>query len=88
MNPYRRLADDQVLKSRKSFEAKIAEHEKKLDDFIKDPDSQDHLGRLQGVTPEIRAKRIQGRINELNSQLEKQHGELQKIYEVCDERGL
>jgi len=50
----------------------IKEHEKKLDDYKKDPDSQDHQGRLKGVTPEIREKKIKGRIEVLEKQLKNQ----------------
>jgi RHS repeat-associated protein len=72
-----------------SHEETIKEHEQKLDDYKKDPDSQDHQGRLKGVTPEIREKRIKGRIETLEKQLknqrQQQKNDKQKLEETKKE---
>ncbi|MEM1159397.1 MAG: RHS repeat-associated core domain-containing protein [Pseudomonadota bacterium] len=53
----------------KGLKKQLAKHRQKLADFIADPDAQDHLGELVGVTPEIRALKIAGRIRNLERQV-------------------
>jgi len=63
---------EQLLKSKASYESLIQEHEAKLADYIASPDKCDHLGMLKNISSEIRQKRIQGRITELERQIRRQ----------------
>jgi hypothetical protein len=47
-----------------------------------------YLGILKGKSPAIRQKIIDGRIKSLQDDINKQYDELQKVCNVCDERGL
>jgi len=87
-NPFLSQSDDQLLKSQRSFEDLIREHQQKLDDYLRDPDAFDNKGLLRVASPEIREKIIQGRTNALRKQLRKQQGELEKIQEALRERGI
>lgn len=49
-----------------------------------DPFSQDNKGLLKDQPPEIQKKIIEGRVRELETQLEKQRGELKKIDEALN----
>ncbi|SEL33940.1 hypothetical protein SAMN05444354_105260 [Stigmatella aurantiaca] len=60
----------------------IREHERKLADYRKDPVSQDNKGLLKDQPPEIQKRIVEGRIRELEKQLEKQKSELKKIDEA------
>lgn len=57
----------------------IREHEQKLADYRKNPFSQDNKGLLKDQPPEIHKKIIEGRVRELERQIEKQKSELKKI---------
>ena len=52
------LTKDQLLKSKASYEMLIVEHEKKLVDYMKNPDKFDNLNLLQNISHEIREKQI------------------------------
>ncbi len=78
---------EQLLKSKTSCSELIADHEQKLADYIIDPDRWDNLGSLKNVSQEIRLKRIQGRINELQKQLRRQRYDLEIINELLKLRG-
>jgi translation initiation factor RLI1 len=80
--PYSNQTLPQLEKSKKSYEELIREHERKLADYRKDPFSQDNKGLLKDQPPEIQKKIIEGRVRELETQLEKQRSELKKIDEA------
>lgn len=82
-------SNEQLQKSKESYEKLIEEHQKKLDDYIKDPYGHDNKGILENApTQEIRDKIIQGRIDALQKQINKQQGELDKIIDLLRERGI
>jgi RHS repeat-associated protein len=88
-NPYTSQSNDSLLKSKNSFQNLIEEHQKKLKDYLSNPDAFDNQGLLANApTPEIRQKIIEGRANALRKQIDKQTGELQKINNVLQDRGL
>jgi translation initiation factor RLI1 len=80
--PYSNQTRQQLEKSKRSYEELIREHERKLADYRKDPHSQDNRGLLKDQPPEIQKKIIEGRVRELETQLEKQRSELKKIDEA------
>lgn len=53
-----------------------------MKDYIKNPDAYDDQGILKNAPPEIRQKIIDGRIKQLQKQIDKQQGELDKINEL------
>ncbi|RMG96564.1 MAG: hypothetical protein D6706_10060, partial [Chloroflexi bacterium] len=58
-----------IEKAIRSLEQNIAEHEKKLADYIANPDAFDNRGFLQNApNEEIRQSIIQGRINHLQNE--------------------
>lgn len=77
--PYNGMDDGELARSKGSYEDLIVEHEQKLADYLADPDAHDNKGMLQGKTPELREKIIQGRANAIRKQIKKQRGELEKI---------
>gem|GEM_PF-4689326 len=87
-NPFSSQTDEQLLKSKKSYEKLIQEHQKKLSDFLNNPDAFDNKGILKNARPEHRQKIIDGRANAIQKQLNKQQGELQKIQDVLQQRGI
>lgn len=77
----------QLLKSKASYERLIKEHKEKLEAYKKNPDAYDNQGLLKNApSPEIREKIIQGRIKQLEKQIKKQQGELDKINRLLKER--
>jgi hypothetical protein len=77
--PYVNQTQQQLEKSRRSYQDLIREHEQKLADYRKDPAAQDHNGVLRKAPPHLKQKIVDGRIKELEGQLAKQRGELRKI---------
>ena len=74
---YRKQSDEQLLKSKQSYEKLIKEHEKKLEDYKKDPYSYDKKNILKNaLNDKIREKIIKGRIVSLKKQIAKQRKEL------------
>lgn len=74
---------EQLMKSKQSYEQLIQEHKSKLEEYIRNPEAFDNKGILKNApTPEIRQKIIDGRINQLQKQINKQQGELNKINEL------
>lgn len=66
----------------------IDEHIQKLLDYQRDPYAYDNKGILENApSDDIREKIIQGRIDQLIKQINKQKGELEKVLEILDERG-
>jgi chromosome segregation ATPase len=76
----------EITKSIRSLSDKIAEHRKKLDDYVKDPDKFDHKGFLKDAPPERRQKIIDGRkkhlegeVSEWQKQVDNAVGEVAEI---------
>ncbi|HYO52474.1 hypothetical protein [Archangium sp.] len=80
--PYSNQTRQQLERSKRSYEELIREHEQKLADYRKNPLSQDNKGLLKNQPPDVQQKIIEGRIKELERQLEKQRSELEKINEA------
>ena len=80
--PYTSQTRQQFEKSKRSYEELIREHEQKLADYRKDPFPQDNKGLLKDQPPGIQQKIIEGRVRELERQIEKQKSELKKIDEA------
>jgi RHS repeat-associated protein len=71
----------------KNHEQTISEHEQKLEEYKTNPDKHDNKGQLQGVSKEIRDKRIQGRINKLEKELKNQREALKKdLHKLSDKK--
>ncbi len=82
-NPYRNQTREQNLKSKASQEKRIAEHQKKLEEYKRNPQQYDNKGIYRNApSQEIRDKIYRGRIEALQKQIEKQEGELRKIIEA------
>ncbi len=65
----------------------ITTHEKKLNDYIANPDAYDNEGILKNApNPQIRQKIIQGRRGALEKQIKKQRDELTKIEQELNSR--
>ena len=63
-----------------SLEQRIAEHQQKLADYIKNPEAFDNLGFLKNApTPEIRQNIIDGRILHLEGEIRAFQGAINKI---------
>jgi hypothetical protein len=61
----------QVIKSIRSLEKRIAGHEAKLAEFIKNPDAFDNKGFLKNApTNEARQRIIDGRVKHLKGEIE------------------
>ncbi len=80
--PYINQTRQQLEKSKRSYETLVREHEQKLADYRKDPFAQDNKGLLKSQSAEVQKKIIEGRIKELERQLERQRSELRKIDEA------
>lgn len=88
-NNLQKQSDEQLIKSKESYERLIEEHEQKLEEYINDPLAHDNKGILKNApNDEIRNKIIQGRVQALEKQIKKQQGELQKITKLLQERGI
>lgn len=87
INPYLNKNIEELLKARKSYQDLIEEHQKKLQNYLTNPDAYDNQGLLTN-TPEIRQKLIEGRAKALQKQIDKQTRELQKIDNVLRDRGI
>ncbi|MFC1894871.1 hypothetical protein ACFLYH_02885 [Candidatus Dependentiae bacterium] len=68
----------ELIRSKSSYEKLVKEHNKKLYDYIKNPDAHDNKGLLKKVSDEVRQKIISGRVEQLKKQIKKQQGELDK----------
>ena len=77
---------EQLLKSKKAFEKLILEHKAKLEKYIENPDAYDNLSHLKNAqTPEIRQKKILGRIKNLETQIKGQEFNLKEIIKLIEE---
>ncbi len=82
-NVYLNKGKDQVLKSKRSYQKLLQEHQQKLRDYKLNPDKFDNKGILKNASnKQIREKIIEGRIKELSSQIHKHKTELIKIEEA------
>jgi|GEM_PF-4337126 len=79
---YSQMNQQDLLKSKSSYEKLIEEHTQKLQDYIKNPDGFDNKGLLRNISESLREQIINGRINALSKQIAKQVGELSKILEA------
>jgi len=79
---------NQLLKSKTSHEMLIRKHTEKLAAYIIDPDKYDNLGILKNVSKEIRQKIIQGRIKELERQIQRQRDDLNIINRLLKSKDL
>lgn len=85
----RKQSNEQLQQSKESYEKLIEKHQQKLDDYIKDLYAHDNKGILENApNQEIRDKIIQGRRDALQKQTNKQQGELNKIINLLEERGI
>ncbi len=88
-NPFARLSDDELLKAMRSYERLVDEHLQKLSDYINDPMAHDNQGLLANApTPEIQQKIYEGRINQLQKQINRQQTDLQTIRQELQNRGI
>lgn len=87
-NPYRGLTDEQVIKSKASYEDLLRDHKDKLNKWLADPDAFDNKGVLKNAPASLRQKIIDGRAKVISEQIRKHEGELEKIQQVINERGL
>ena len=84
-NPYKNKSGSELQKAKKSYEELIQEHLEKIDQTKCDPES--YFGdKLKGLTPEQRQEKIDGRVNALNRQLNRQARELIQIKETIKKR--
>jgi hypothetical protein len=84
---YQKMTTPQLEKARNSYQELIQEHEKKLNDYIANPDAYDNDGRLKNApNSQIRQQIIQGRINALQKQIKKQRDESIKIEQELNRR--
>lgn len=90
-NPYKGQSDSSLLDSRESYKELEATHVKKLADYKANPYSpeNDNKGKLQNApTQAIKDNIIRNRIIQLEADIKKHRGELQKIDEEIKSRGL
>jgi hypothetical protein len=81
-NPYKDLSDAQIKRGIKSTEKRIEEHEKKLKDYLENPDAHDHKGILKEQTPERRAKIIRERKEGIKIEIKTFKDNIRKAKEV------
>ena len=63
-----------------SLQQRVAEHQKKLADFVKNPDAFDNKGLLKNApSPEIRQKIIEGRVRHLQTEIKAFQDQINKI---------
>ena len=79
-NPYTNRTRAENLRSKRSYEDLLAEHQQKLADYKRDPYAFDNQGLLRNAPNDtVRQSMIQGRIQALQGQINKHIGELAKI---------
>ncbi|MCU0800607.1 MAG: hypothetical protein MUD11_02335 [Rhodobacteraceae bacterium] len=79
-NPYSKRTREENLRSKRSYEELMAEHQQKLADYKRDPYAFDNQGLLRNAPNDaVRQSIIQGRIQVLERQIAKHAGELAKI---------
>ena len=84
-NPYKNRTREQNEKSKKSYEQLRDEHKQKLEDYKADPAAHDNKGTYRNAPDaEVRQRVYEGRIRELERQIQKHEGELRKIQEALD----
>ena len=76
------------LKSLKSLDKQIQNHQKKLNDYVKNPDKFDNDGRLKaaGNNTELRNQIINGRVDKLNREIKTFEGNAEKIIKKYDKK--
>jgi len=91
-NPYLSQSKDKLLDIKGKFEKLIKEHKQKLEEFKKDPMGKTSAEKLKEMTKdnptkEELTKRVMGRVKELEKQITKQSGELEKVNEAIKQTG-
>ena len=90
-NPTRRHFETQetseLIRSKKSHEKLIREHQQKLADYIENQDGGDNLHQLKDTPAWVREKKIKGRIEQLKTQIGSQRLRLAAIKAILRSRG-
>lgn len=82
-NPYKKRSRSQNEQAAKRERELIEEHEKKLDDYTRNPEKYDNKGTYQNApNEEIKRKIYEGRKKALEKQIEKHKKELNKLEEA------
>ncbi len=82
-NPYKKRSRSQNEKAANREKELIKEHEKKLDDYTRNPEKYDNKGTYRNAPNEkIKKKIYEGRKKALEKQIEKHKKELKKIEEA------
>jgi hypothetical protein len=69
-----------------SHEQRIAEHEAKLEAYIRDPDAYDNQGFLRNApSEEIRQRIIEGRIRHLQYEIDTHYAEIERLRALLGE---
>ena len=68
-----------LRRSEQSLDDNVRKTKQQIQDYIRDPDGEDNLGKLKNVSPEHRDRVIRGRIKALQGQVRKNEGELRKV---------
>ncbi|WP_158237998.1 RHS repeat domain-containing protein [Emticicia sp. TH156] len=90
-NPYSKMGDKQLQSSKSTYEKLIKEHKEKLSDFKSNPMEKSNPEKLKQAKKggaEAVKKFLQGRVDALNKQINKQEGELKKINSEIKTRNL
>jgi len=75
-----------VEKSIRSLENRVVEHEKKLQDFVANPDAYDNKGFLKNApSPEVRESIIRGRVNHLTKEIQGWREQIGKLQQQLEE---
>ncbi|MCP4600244.1 MAG: hypothetical protein GY847_06880, partial [Proteobacteria bacterium] len=81
---FTRQSQQQLLKSKRSYERLIAQHRRKLTDYKENPFAFDNRGTLRNTQEHLRPRIIEARIKELERQIGKQERALQIILELLN----
>lgn len=84
---YDKMSDDQLIKSKKTYEKLIDQHQKKLADYQRDPLRCDNKNLLTEASEMNAPKIIEGRVNNLLKQITSQKKSLDIIEVLLGERG-
>ena len=77
--PYASMTREQLQRAQRAHERLIDEHQRKLQDYIRNPNAYDNRGLLNNVPPHIREEIINGRIRALETQIRGQQSNLDEI---------
>jgi RHS repeat-associated protein len=75
-----------LQRSIRSLESNVAEHQRKLEEYIQNPDAHDNQGRLRNASSEaVRQSIIRGRIAHLQSEIRAWQNRIQDLQRQLDE---